>query len=112
MQKIGSSKLDWWAWAKYWLLDTASVLIDGEVIPFFFFFFGHTAQHVGSYLPDQGSNPRPLHWKRGVLTIGPPRKSGEVILDSKRQGKTMKCDPTTSWPFVMQGQKNPQFCYF
>ena len=20
-------------------------------------------QHVGSYFPDQGSNPRPLHWK-------------------------------------------------
>ena len=29
-------------------------------------------QHVGSYLPDQGLNPCPLHWKYGVLTTGPP----------------------------------------
>ena len=26
-------------------------------------------------LPDEGSSPRPLHWKRGVLTTGPPEKS-------------------------------------
>ena len=32
-------------------------------------------QHVGSYFPNQGSNPSPLHWKHGVLTIGPPGKS-------------------------------------
>ena len=25
--------------------------------------------------PDQGSNPGPLHWERGVLTTGPPGKS-------------------------------------
>ena len=31
-------------------------------------------QHVGSYLPDQGLNPCPLHWKYGVLTTGPPGK--------------------------------------
>ena len=24
-------------------------------------------RHVGSQFPDQGSNPRPLQWKRGVL---------------------------------------------
>ena len=28
--------------------------------------------------PDQGLNPRPLYWKLGVLTSGPPGKSGCV----------------------------------
>ena len=35
------------------------------------FFFGHAVQHVGSQLPNQGSNPRPLQWKCRVLTTGP-----------------------------------------
>ena len=34
-----------------------------------FFFFAS-----GSYFPDQGSNPCPLPWDRGVLTTGPPGK--------------------------------------
>ena len=38
-------------------------------------FFGRTSQHVGSQFPDQGSNPHCLHWKRRVLTTGPPGKS-------------------------------------
>ena len=44
---------------------------------FFFvcFFFFWPAPHVGSSFPDQGLNPRPLHWKCGVLTTGPPGKS-------------------------------------
>ena len=28
--------------------------------------FGHATWHVGSYFPDQGSNPRPLPWKHRV----------------------------------------------
>ena len=40
----------------------------------FFFFFGCTAQHVEFYFPDQGSNPRSLHWSR-VLITGPLGKS-------------------------------------
>ena len=31
--------------------------------------------HMGSYLPCQGLNLCPLHWKHGVLTPGPPGKS-------------------------------------
>ena len=42
---------------------------------FFFFFFGYATRHAGSQFPDQGSNPRPLQWKRGVLTTGLPGKS-------------------------------------
>ena len=33
------------------------------------------AWHVGILVPNQGSNPRPLHQKLGVLTTGLPRKS-------------------------------------
>ena len=39
---------------------------------FFAFFFGHTKQHVGSSLSDQGLNSGPLRWKRRVSTAGPP----------------------------------------
>ena len=39
------------------------------------FIFGRSAQHAGSQFPHQGLNPRPLQWKSGVLTTGPPRKS-------------------------------------
>ena len=37
-----------------------------------FWVFGHEA--YGIYLPNQGFNMHPLHWK-GVLTTGLPRKS-------------------------------------
>ena len=40
-----------------------------------FLLFGHTVQHMGSYFPNQASNPCPLQWKCSVLTTGPPRKS-------------------------------------
>ena len=33
-----------------------------------FLFLGHTLWHIGSYFPDQGSNPCPLHWKYRILT--------------------------------------------
>ena len=41
----------------------------------FFFFFGHTTRHVGSWFFNQGSNPGPLQWKCRVWTTGPPMKS-------------------------------------
>ena len=41
----------------------------------FFSSFGQATRLAGSYFPDQGSNPCPLQWKRGVLTAGPPGKS-------------------------------------
>ena len=41
----------------------------------FFKKFGHTAQHIGSYIPDQGSNLCPLHWKQEILTTRPSGKS-------------------------------------
>ena len=45
---------------------------------FYFFFFGHAMQHMGSQFPDQGSNPCLLQWKLRVLTNGPPGKSPEI----------------------------------
>ena len=47
----------------------------------FFFFFCHTTQLVGSWLPNQGSNPRPLLWKHGILTTGPPGEPHGALID-------------------------------
>lgn len=44
-----------------------------------FFFFNHTTEHVWSQFLDQRLNPRPLHWKRGISTTGPPGKSINVL---------------------------------
>ena len=49
--------------------------VYGTFIFNFFFSFDLSEQLVGSQFPDQGSNPRPLHWKRRVLTTGQPGKS-------------------------------------
>ena len=40
---------------------------------FIYFIFDHTLRLAE--LP-QGTNPCPLQWKYGVLTTGPPEKSG------------------------------------
>ena len=41
----------------------------------------HTAHHVGSQFPKQGSNLLPLHWKCEVLTTGPPGKAPRNAFD-------------------------------
>ena len=43
----------------------------------YFNVFGHTAWHVF----EQGWNPSPLHWTRGVLTTGLPGKSSNIMLN-------------------------------
>ena len=43
-------------------------------LSFFFFFCGHTMQHVGPQFSDQRSNPRCLHRRHGVLISGSPGK--------------------------------------
>lgn len=40
----------------------------------FFFFWPHSVARV-ILDPDQGLNLRPLNWKRGALTSGPPGES-------------------------------------
>ena len=49
---------------------------------FFFFFFDLTPWCVGILFPNQGLNPHPLHWKRGVFTTGPPGKSHTFFIFS------------------------------
>ena len=44
------------------------------------FFFWLCCAACGILVPNQGSNPCPLQWKRRVLTTGPPGKSQQVIL--------------------------------
>ena len=39
-----------------------------------FLLLGHIMQHAGSWFPEQGSRPHPLHWNHGVLTTGLPGK--------------------------------------
>ena len=46
---------------------------------FVYLFICYTARHVGSWFPNQGSNPCPMHWEHGVLTTGPPGKSLCVV---------------------------------
>ena len=33
------------------------------------YFFGHAMEYVGFWFPDQGSNPKLMHWKDGVFTL-------------------------------------------
>ena len=51
---------------------------------FLFFSFHFWPRHMacGILVPDQGSKLRPLHWKRGVLTTGPPGKSQASVSSS------------------------------
>ena len=42
---------------------------------FFVFSFVRATWLMGSLFPDQGLNPGPWHWERGVLTTGPPGNS-------------------------------------
>ena len=37
--------------------------------------FFHIRWHIGSYFPDQGSNPCSLQWKHNILTTGQPGKA-------------------------------------
>ena len=42
--------------------------------------FGLAMRHVGSQLPNQGSNPCPRHWELGVLTTRQQGKSLTTVL--------------------------------
>ena len=53
-----------------------AVKLWGHIItPCLTYVFGHAMEYVGSWFPDQGSNPKLMHWKHGILTTGPPGKS-------------------------------------
>ena len=67
------------------------------------FFFGCAAQHVGAQFPEQGWNPCPLKWKRGVLTTGPPGRSMEpCTLDSPPRASPNRLLTSPSLPNRLQ----------
>ena len=47
---------------------------------FCFLVFCHSTGLVGSWFPDQGSNPCPLQWKHRFLTTGPPGNALRMCL--------------------------------
>ena len=60
----------------------------------------HTA--CGILVPQPGISPGPLHWKLGVLTIGPPGKSWESVHTSLGH----------SFPFPLQPRASSSLCLF
>ena len=61
--------------------------------------------HVGSYFPNQGSNPGPMHWKHRFLTIGPPGKSLSLFLNSQQDLFTVSLTALalgTPWYILIQ----------
>ena len=52
-----------------WLMNSFTNTLNSPfvlgIICILFLIVDCTPQHVGPYFPDQGSNPRPLHWKAG-----------------------------------------------
>ena len=84
----------------------ASPRVSVSSFSFFFFnicLFGHAMWHVGSLFPNQGSNLRPLPWKHGVLTTGPPGKALAQGSEKRRQSgltpdlRTRTCMHTGLW---------------
>ena len=75
-----------------------------------FFFSGHTTRHAGPQSPDQGSNPRPLQWKQGVLTIGPPGKSLNKIHFLKKRKLTR--DLLRIYTVLFAQFEITKICYF
>ena len=73
----------------------------------FFFFLAVLPTACGILIPNQGSNPRPLQWKRGVLTTGQPRKSQLFTLLSLllRQEKENPCFNSICFPQVIFNMK-------
>lgn len=61
----------------YWACNLAWEYLPlfqaSRMLFYFLILFGHTA--CRSYFLNQTLNPRPLHWKSGVLTTDPPGKS-------------------------------------
>jgi hypothetical protein len=74
---------------------TATTKKQEWFLSFFFFLFGLSAWHVGSYFPKQGGlEPSPLQWGHGVLTTGLPEKSsaGGILMFS-----SSRCFSMTKW---------------
>ena len=54
-------------------MQTILKVFNEFVTILFVLYFGVAVmRHMGSYLPNQESNPHPLYWKPRVLITGPP----------------------------------------
>ena len=74
--------MEWWWWGEPKVVFLNLATLFSLLNIFFFLIWFH-----------QGSNPGPLHWKRGVLATGPPGKSPAiVILGKKKKKKPCKID--------------------
>ena len=54
----------------------------------------------GTYFPDQGLNPGPLHWEHGTLATGPPGKSPHYCFwksDTKHIGRSLWEKARVGW---------------
>ena len=67
-----------------------------SILTCFFFFFGHTAWLAGSYLPDQGLNPR-QQCKLQVLTTGLPGNFQELAHISMSYFSFCHCSGRWLW---------------
>ena len=56
---------------------------------------------MGSNFPDQGSNLHPLHWKRGVLTTGPPGKSQSLCFCHRIFSPSASVIPSPSLTLIL-----------
>ena len=71
------------------------------------FIFGSTLQHVGSYFPNLGLNPRPLWLQCRFSTTGPLGKSLKWSLNYRFQGRnTSQTHPSLS-PFPLPPHSFP-----
>ena len=56
----------------YYLIDSNIPALCQLYLYYYYYLFAHAVQHVGSYFPNQGSNPYTLHWKCRVFSSGSP----------------------------------------
>ena len=77
------SSFPWWVYSQAppsgLIFHSFPKLFIVWLFPSYFFFLAEL-WYVKSWFPNQGSNPRPLQWKCGVLTTGLLRKSPFLLI--------------------------------
>ena len=90
----------------FWAQLQVSVLVSSCLCPLSFSLPRHVACRI--LVPDQGSNPCPLHWDQGVLTTGAPGES----LPFRFSSSLLSCTPTLGpasvgqWPLGVSGPEH------
>ena len=65
--------------------------------------------YLNVYFPNHGSNPRPLHWKRRVLTTRPPRSSVYILMNFPSVNTPMSLKPKWKLKHLLLWAS---WCYF